>query len=62
MWPQARTYSFQSSSVTYGGANGAYYTKSTTRRVGGDGVSEFVGHCLVSMNLFWFLSSECFLG
>lgn len=37
--PQARTYTFQSSTVTYGGPNGAYYTSSTTRRNGGDGVS-----------------------
>ncbi|KAK1285792.1 hypothetical protein QJS10_CPB20g01524 [Acorus calamus] len=29
---QTRTYSFQSSTVTYGGANGAYYTSSTTKR------------------------------
>ncbi|KAG1360745.1 myeloid leukemia factor 1 [Cocos nucifera] len=37
--PQARAYSFQSSTVTYGGPNGAYYTSSTTRRTGGDGVT-----------------------
>ncbi|KAF3332365.1 myeloid leukemia factor 1-like protein [Carex littledalei] len=37
--PQARTYSFQSSRVTYGGVNGAYYTSSTTRRSGSDGIS-----------------------
>ncbi|XP_010258187.1 PREDICTED: uncharacterized protein LOC104597999 isoform X3 [Nelumbo nucifera] len=37
--PQARSYSFQSSTVTYGGANGAYYTSSTTRRTGSDGVT-----------------------
>ncbi|XP_077245134.1 glycine-rich protein isoform X2 [Tasmannia lanceolata] len=37
--PQNRTFSFQSSTVTYGGANGAYYTSSTTRRTGGDGIS-----------------------
>lgn len=36
--PQNRSFSFQSSSVTYGGSNGAYYTASTTRRMGGDGV------------------------
>ncbi|KAG9445407.1 hypothetical protein H6P81_016747 [Aristolochia fimbriata] len=35
---QPRSYSFQSSTVTYGGANGAYYTNSTMRRMGGDGV------------------------
>ena len=39
MRPQAQTYSFQSSTVTYGGTNGPYYTASTTRRMGGDGVS-----------------------
>ncbi|CAN6466580.1 unnamed protein product [Victoria cruziana] len=40
MQPQARSYSFQSSTVTYGGADGAYYTSSMTRRSGGDGVTE----------------------
>nr|XP_010940972.1 myeloid leukemia factor 1 isoform X2 [Elaeis guineensis] len=37
--PQARTYAFQSSTVTYGGPSGAYYTSSTSRRTGGDGVA-----------------------
>nr|DAD18702.1 TPA_asm: hypothetical protein HUJ06_020165 [Nelumbo nucifera] len=37
--PQVRSYSFHSSSVTYAGANGAYYTSSTTRRAGTDGVT-----------------------
>lgn len=37
--PQARTFTYQSSSVTYGGINGAYYTASKTRRSGSDGVS-----------------------
>ncbi|GMH09490.1 hypothetical protein Nepgr_011331 [Nepenthes gracilis] len=37
--PQSRNFTFQSSTVTYGGADGAYYTKSTTRRTGGDGVT-----------------------
>ncbi|KAJ3691155.1 hypothetical protein LUZ61_020319 [Rhynchospora tenuis] len=36
---QARSYSFQSSSVTYGGINGAYYTSSTNRRSGSDGIT-----------------------
>lgn len=36
---QSSCYTFQSSSVSYGGANGAYYTKSMTRRAGSDGVS-----------------------
>lgn len=38
MRPQAQTFSFQSSTVTYGGLSGPYYTASTTRRMGGDGV------------------------
>ncbi|ERN13329.1 hypothetical protein AMTRI_Chr09g21700 [Amborella trichopoda] len=38
--PQIRSYSFQSSKVTYGGVNGAYYTSSTSRRTGSDGVTE----------------------
>jgi hypothetical protein len=37
--PQSRTFTYQSSSVTYGGINGAYYTASKTRRSGRDGVS-----------------------
>ncbi|XP_021305379.1 uncharacterized protein LOC8069083 isoform X4 [Sorghum bicolor] len=37
--PQARTFTYQSSSVTYGGINGAYYTASTTRRTGSDGIT-----------------------
>ncbi|KAL4570875.1 hypothetical protein LXL04_026538 [Taraxacum kok-saghyz] len=36
--PQAHGYTFQSSSVRYGGSNGAYYTSSTIRRAGSDGV------------------------
>ncbi|WOL13056.1 myeloid leukemia factor 1-like [Canna indica] len=36
--PQGQSFTFQSSTVTYGGLNGAYYTSSTTRRMGGDGV------------------------
>ncbi|XP_078448032.1 uncharacterized protein LOC144716698 [Wolffia australiana] len=35
---QSQSYSFHSSTVTYGGPGGAYYTSSTTRRAGGDGV------------------------
>lgn len=35
----SQTFSFQSSKVTYGGQNGAYYTSSTTRRMGPDGVT-----------------------
>ncbi|KAK3128310.1 hypothetical protein QOZ80_6BG0459730 [Eleusine coracana subsp. coracana] len=37
--PQARTFSYQSSTVTYGGVNGAYYTASKTRRSGSDGIT-----------------------
>ncbi|PVH64472.1 hypothetical protein PAHAL_2G277900 [Panicum hallii] len=36
---QARTFTYQSSSVTYGGINGAYYTASKTRRTGSDGIT-----------------------
>ncbi|XP_057419680.1 uncharacterized protein LOC130713878 [Lotus japonicus] len=37
--PQTRSFSFQSSTVSYGGANGTYYTSSRTRRSGSDGVT-----------------------
>ncbi|KAL6861558.1 hypothetical protein ACP4OV_017258 [Aristida adscensionis] len=37
--PQAHTFTYQSSSVTYGGINGAYYTASKTRRTGSDGIT-----------------------
>ncbi|XP_052166484.1 uncharacterized protein LOC127783282 isoform X2 [Oryza glaberrima] len=37
--PQPQTFMFQSSTVTYGGPNGACYTSSATRRTGGDGVT-----------------------
>lgn len=40
--PQAQTYSFQSSTVTYGGAIGACYTSPITRRMGGDEVNWLV--------------------
>jgi len=36
----ARAYSFQSSSVSYGGPNGTYYSSSAMRRMGPDGVVE----------------------
>lgn len=42
MRSQPQTYSFHSSTVTYGGTNGAYYTASTTRRMGGDGVMYWI--------------------
>ncbi|CAJ1949826.1 unnamed protein product [Sphenostylis stenocarpa] len=35
---KARTFSFQSSRVTYGGIDGAYYTSTRTRRMGDNGV------------------------
>ncbi|KAM7531175.1 hypothetical protein LguiB_034585 [Lonicera macranthoides] len=37
--PQARSFTFQSSTVTYGSSNGAYRTSSTTRRTGSDGLT-----------------------
>lgn len=37
--PQARTFTYQSSSVTYGGINGAYYTASKARQTGSDGIT-----------------------
>ncbi|CAN7132582.1 uncharacterized protein LOC103834264 isoform X1 [Brassica rapa] len=37
--PQARSYSFQSSTVTYGGHDGNYYTSSKTTRTGSDGLT-----------------------
>jgi len=40
--PQGRRFTFQSSTVTHGGANGAFYTSSITRRAGSDGVSNFI--------------------
>ncbi|PIN03631.1 hypothetical protein CDL12_23844 [Handroanthus impetiginosus] len=37
--PQTHSFTFQSSTVSYGGANGAYYTSSRTRRSGSDGLA-----------------------
>nr|XP_004515767.1 uncharacterized protein LOC101499362 isoform X1 [Cicer arietinum]XP_004515768.1 uncharacterized protein LOC101499362 isoform X1 [Cicer arietinum] len=37
--PQTRSFCFQSSTVSYGGSNGTYYTSSKTRRTGSDGVT-----------------------
>ncbi|EOA15563.1 hypothetical protein CARUB_v10005207mg [Capsella rubella] len=37
--PQTGSYSFHSSTVTYGGQNGNYYTSSKTRRTGSDGLT-----------------------
>ncbi|KAL8200853.1 hypothetical protein R6Q57_012192 [Mikania cordata] len=36
--PQGHSYTFQSSTVTYGGSNGEYYTSSTTRKASSDGM------------------------
>ncbi|GAV82752.1 Mlf1IP domain-containing protein [Cephalotus follicularis] len=36
---QGHSFTFQSSTVTYGGANGNYYTSSKTRRTGSDGIT-----------------------
>lgn len=36
--PQSHSFTFQSSTVSYGGANGTYYTSSTTRKSGSNGV------------------------
>ncbi|OIV89121.1 hypothetical protein TanjilG_26962 [Lupinus angustifolius] len=37
--PQAQSFCFQSSAVSYGGPNGTYYTSSQTKRTGSDGVT-----------------------
>ncbi|CAJ1943502.1 unnamed protein product [Sphenostylis stenocarpa] len=37
--PQSHSFCFQSSTVSYGGPNGTYYTSSRTRRRGSDGVT-----------------------
>ncbi|KAJ6393818.1 hypothetical protein OIU77_023120 [Salix suchowensis] len=37
--PKDAAFTFQSSSVSYGGANGEFYTSSKTRRAGSDGVT-----------------------
>uniref|UniRef100_A0A453G7A4 Uncharacterized protein n=1 Tax=Aegilops tauschii subsp. strangulata TaxID=200361 RepID=A0A453G7A4_AEGTS len=37
--PHSRSSTYQSSTVTYGGINGAYYTASKTRRSGSDGIT-----------------------
>ncbi|GMI66920.1 hypothetical protein like AT2G45380 [Hibiscus trionum] len=36
--PQIRSFSFQTSRVTYGGVNGTYYTSTKSRKTGSDGV------------------------
>ncbi|XP_065858016.1 uncharacterized protein [Euphorbia lathyris] len=37
--PQTRSFCFQSSTVSYGGTDGTYYTSSKTRRTGSDGLT-----------------------
>ncbi|KAK7330689.1 hypothetical protein VNO77_24887 [Canavalia gladiata] len=37
--PQSHSFCFQSSTVSYGGSNGTYYTSSRARRTGSDGVT-----------------------
>ncbi|KAF3448416.1 hypothetical protein FNV43_RR09129 [Rhamnella rubrinervis] len=37
--PQTQGFTFQSSTISYGGANGTYYTSSKTRRTGSDGLT-----------------------
>lgn len=39
---QPRSHAVSFRKVTYGGIDGAYYTATTTRRTGGDGVSSFL--------------------
>jgi len=52
----SQTFSFQSSKVTYGGQNGAYYTSSTTRIMGPDGVGQHINHFTL-MGKFYELNS-----
>ena len=42
---KAQKFSFQTSRVTYGGINGAYYTSTRTRRMGANGVWDFLFTC-----------------
>lgn len=53
--PQARSFSFQTSKVTYGGVNGAYYTSTRSRRTDGDGVSNLSVGRLIQSSI-----SSCF--
>lgn len=52
--PQSNFYSYQSSSVTYGGHDGAYYKASSTRRTGSDGVRYFKHIYQLNLNLYIF--------
>lgn len=61
--PQANSFTFQSSTVTYGGSNGAYYTNSMTKRTGSDGVSKNTCFFLNDTNIWWFVSlMTCYFG
>lgn len=51
---QAQSFCFQSSTVTYGGPDGAYYTSSRTRRTGSDGVSNLSHGSLSSISFMFF--------
>lgn len=53
--PQARSVSFQK--VTYGGIDGPYYSATTTRRTGSEGVNYLPSSSLVDSICWWFLSS-----
>lgn len=63
--PQAHSFTYQSSTVTYGGSNGAYYTNSMTKRTGSDGVSKNAEVFLIKNKLLLILSLTiivCYLG
>lgn len=57
----ARAYSFQSSSVSYGGPNGTYYSSSATRRMGPEGVSiyPYFLELFLIMQYGYFCCSSC---
>lgn len=59
--PQSHSFTFSSSTVSYGGANGAYYTYSNTRRTGSDGVSSFNDHKVGLFLVSCFLYSRTFV-
>lgn len=40
--PKGGKISFQTSRVTYGGIDGAYYTSTRSRKIGADGVCDFL--------------------
>lgn len=49
--PKAGNFSFQTSKVTYGGIDGAYYTSTRTRKTGSDGVCNLCELLLTSLCL-----------